>query len=185
MRAPARRRLRPPTWQGTALNMARLVAMLLITILLQSTLAPHVRMLGASPDFALIAVVCVGLVRGSETGALFGFVTGTWVSVAVFGPLGVSSLVLVLVGYFAGRYAETADPTSGLAPIVVVAVGTGLAEIMYALAQFLLGRQAPFGFFFVHALLPELVLNALLAAPGYLLARLWLREAVSHGARTA
>ncbi len=84
----------------------------------------------------------------------------------------------MIVGYFAGRYAETADPSSGLAPIVVVAVGTAVAEVLYALAQFLLDRQAPFGFFFVHALLPVLVLNTLLAAPGYLLARLWLREGV-------
>lgn len=167
------------------MGVARLAGMLIITVLLQSTLAPHVRMLGASPDFALVAVVCVGLVRGSETGAVFGFLTGACVAVAVFGPLGLSSLVLVLVGYFAGRYAETADPSSGMAPIVVVVVGTALAEITYALAQFLLGRQAPFGFFFVHALLPELVLNGLLAAPGYLLARLWLREGVTHGARPA
>ena len=184
MRA-ARNQALPATWQGAALDVARLAAMLLITVLLQATLAPHVRVLGASPDFALIAVVCVGLARGSEVGAVFGFLAGACVAMAVFGPLGVSSLVLVLVGYFAGRYAETADASSGLAPIVVVVVSTALAEITYALAQFLLDRRAPFGFFFVHALLPELLLNALLAAPGYLLARLWLREGVSSGTRAA
>jgi len=175
MRA-ARSRVRAFTWQGVAADVARLAVMLVVTVLVQATVAPHVRILGASPDFTLIAVVCVGLLRGSEAGALFGFIAGLCMAVAVFGPLGLVSLVLVIVGYFAGRYAETADTSSGLAPIVVVAVGTAVAEVLYTLAQFLLDRQAPFGFFFVHALLPVLVFNSLLAAPGYLLARLWLRE---------
>jgi rod shape-determining protein MreD len=178
-------RARPFTWQGVALDVARLTSMLVVTVLLQATLAPHVRILGASPDFTLIAVVCVGLLRGSEVGAVFGFIAGLCVAMAVFGPLGLSSLVLVIVGYVAGRYAETADASSGLAPIFVVAVSTALAEILFTLSQFLLDRQAPFGFFMVHALLPVLVLNTLLAAPGYLLARLWLREGMGDGSRQA
>lgn len=153
MRA-TRQRVRPFTWHGVALDVGRLASMLLVTVVLQATVAPHVRILGASPDFTLIAVVCVGLLRGSEAGATFGFIAGLCVAVAVFGPLGLVSLVLVIVGYFAGRYAETADLSSGLAPIVVVAAGTAVAEVLYSLAQFLLGRQAPFGFFFAHALLP-------------------------------
>jgi rod shape-determining protein MreD len=176
--------VRPFTWQGVAVDVGRLAFMLVVTVLLQATLAPHVRILGASPDFTLIAVVCVGLLRGSEAGATFGFIAGFCVAVAVFGPLGLNSLVLVAVGYSAGRYAETADASSGLAPIVVVAAGTAVAEVLFMLSQFLLDRQAPFGFFFAHALLPVLVLNTLLAAPGYLLARLWLREAVGS-ARSA
>jgi rod shape-determining protein MreD len=179
------RRAQPFTFQGVTLDVARLAFMLVVTVLLQATLAPHVRILGASPDFTLIAVVCVGLLRGSEIGALFGFIAGLCVAVAVFGPLGLNSLVLVVVGYVAGRYAETADTSSGLAPIFVVAVSTALAEIMYTLSQFLLDRQAPFGFFFVHALLPVLVLNTLLAAPGYLVARLWLREGMGDASRPA
>jgi rod shape-determining protein MreD len=165
-----------------AAEAARLVTMLVLTVLLQATIAPQVRVLGASPDLVLIVVVCVGLLRGPEIGAIFGFLAGLASAAAVFGPLGLSSLVLVIVGYLAGRYRETADISSGLAPIAVVAVGTAIGEVLYAGAQFLLDRQVPFGFFFVHALLPVLVLNTLLAAPGYLLARLWLREGVSTNA---
>ena len=39
-------------------------AALLVGALLQTTVAPNVRILGANPDFALIVVVCVGLLRG-------------------------------------------------------------------------------------------------------------------------
>jgi rod shape-determining protein MreD len=180
-----RRRMEPTTWRHVTLDMIRLLVMLIVTVLLQSTLAPHIRVLGASPDVALVAVVCVGLLRGPEVGAVFGFLTGAGISFAVFGPLGLSSLVLVIVGYVAGRYAETADTSSGFTPIIVVLGGTALAEVLYSLVQFLLDHQVPFGFFMVRVLLPEVVLNTLLAAPGYLLARLWLREGVADGPQPA
>ena len=171
---------RPEGAREIAIEVGRLAAMLIGTVLMQTTIAPHLRILGATPDFALLAVVCVGLLRGSETGAIFGFLTGVCIAVAVFDPVGLSSFALVIVGYMAGRYAETADTMSGWTPIVVVVAGTLLAEILAILMQFLLDRQVPLGFVITRVVLPRLVLNALLAAPAYVLARLWMREGVRH-----
>jgi rod shape-determining protein MreD len=169
----------PHTGRMVAAEIGRLALMLVVTILLQTTIAAHVRVLGAGPDFALLAVVAVGLLRGSEIGALFGFVVGVGVAVTVFGPLGLSSLVLVVVGYFAGRYAETADSSSGWTPVLAVLAGTMVAQLLATAMQFLLDRQTPFGFVVLRVFLPSLILNGLLAAPIYLLTRLWLREGVS------
>jgi len=159
-----------PTWG----EVARLAAVLVVAVLLQTAVAPHLRLLGANPDFALIAVICVALVWGSETGAVFGFLTGIFTAIALMEPFGLSAFVLVIIGYFAGRYAETADLPAGLAPILTVFVATLAADIMLAMAQFLLGRQVPLDFFLWRVLLPSLVFNTLLAAPVYLLVRLWL-----------
>ena len=90
-----------PTWP----EVARLAGVLLVTVLLQTAVAPHLRLLGANPDFALIAVVCVALISGAETGAVFGFLTGILTAIALMEPFGLSAFVFVLVGYFAGRYA--------------------------------------------------------------------------------
>jgi len=181
--ARPRRAVRPAaelhSGRDIAIELGRLAAMLIVTVLLQTVLASHIRVLGASPDFALLAVVSVGLLRGSEIGALFGFVIGVGVSIAVFGPLGLSSLVLVVIGYFSGRYAETADTTSGWTPVVAVLSGTVVALLLSTLMQFLLERQTPIGFVVTRVFLPSLLLNGLLAAPSYLLSRLWLREGVS------
>jgi len=166
------------TGRDVAVELARLAAMLIITILVQTTVASHIRVLGASPDFALLAVVSVGLMRGSEIGALFGFIVGVGVAISLFGPLGLSSLVLVVVGYFSGRYAETADVMSGWTPVLAVVAGTTVAQFLTVVMQFLLERQTPLGFVVTRIFLPSLVLNALLAAPTYLLTRLWLREGV-------
>jgi len=81
-----------PTWQ----EVARLSAVLLLAVLLQTTVAPHLRLLGASPDFALILVVCVALAKGAETGAVLGFATGLLTAVALMEPLGLGAFVFVL-----------------------------------------------------------------------------------------
>jgi rod shape-determining protein MreD len=158
-----------------AAEIARLAVLLVAATLLQTLIAPNVHILGANPDFMLIAVACVGLLRGSEAGALFGFAGGVVVAVALFEPLGLTAFVLVIVGYLSGRYAETADLSSGFAPLVAVFVGTLLAETLAVAAQFLLGRQAPLGFFATRVVVPALILNTLLAAPVYLAARWWMR----------
>lgn len=162
------------TWPSAG-EIARLVVILLVAVLLQSTVAAHIRILGADPDFALIIVVCVALLKGSEIGAVFGFLTGALVSVALMEPLGLSAFVFVLVGYFAGRYAETADLSAGFAPLVSVFAGAFIANALFAVAQFLLAREVPLGFFLGRVLLPSLILNTLLAAPLYLVVRWWLR----------
>ena len=170
-----------PTWA----EVGRLAVALLAAILLQTALAPHLRLLGAYPDFALIIVVCVALVKGAETGAVFGFLTGLISAIALMEPFGLSAFVFVLIGYLAGRYAETADLPAGVAPLLTVFIATLVAGVLLAMAQFLLAREVPLGFFFGRVLLPSLVLNTLLAAPIYLLVRVWLRGAGDLRAATA
>jgi rod shape-determining protein MreD len=162
-----------PAWP----ELIRLAVVLLVAVLLQAAVAPHLRLLGANPDFALIAVVCVALIKGSETGAVFGFLTGIITAIALMEPFGLSAFVFVLVGYFAGRYAETADLPAGFAPLLTVFIATLVANVLFAMAQFLLAREVPMGFFVGRVLVPSLVFNTLLAAPLYLLVRMWLRGA--------
>lgn len=163
-------------WQWpSGWEIARLVGALLAAVLLQTTIAPHIRILGANPDFALIIVVCVALLRGAEIGAVFGFLTGSLVAVALMEPVGIGAFIFVLVGYFVGRYAETADLSAGFAPLVSTFAATFVATILYAIAQSLLERQVPFGFFVGRVFVPSLILNTLLAGPLYVVVRFWLR----------
>jgi len=161
-------------WPTTA-QIVRLVVALVAATLLQTMVAPNIRILGANPDFALIVLVCVALLTGSEVGAAFGFLVGTSVAITLMEPLGLSAFVFVLVGYFAGRYAETADLSTSFAPLLSVFASTLLANVLFAMAQFLLAREVPLGFFVGRVLIPSLILNSLLAVPVYLLVRLWLR----------
>ena len=87
------------------------------------------------------ASACCAAVRSAP---LFGFVAGGLVSLVLFEPLGVSSFVFVIVGYLAGRYAETADLAGVAAPVVTVFAASILGQGLFAITQFLLARQVPF-----------------------------------------
>jgi rod shape-determining protein MreD len=168
---------KPTEGPHIVLEMGRLAVLLVAATLLQTAVAANIRIIGANPDFALLIVVAVALLRGAEVGAVFGFATGGIVSIALFEPPGVRSLALVAVGFLAGRYAETADLSPNVAPIVVVSVfaGTLIAGTLSLVAQFLLGREVPLVYLIDHWLVPVLILNCLLAVPLYVATRWWLK----------
>lgn len=166
---------KPVAGPHVVVEVGRLFVLLVVATLLQTTVAANIRILGAQPDFVLIFVVAVALLRGAEIGATFGFVAGGIVSIALFEPPGVRSLSLVAVGYLVGRYSETADLSPSVAPIVSVFAATLIAEALSLLAQFLFGREVPVLYLTGHWIVPLLVLDSLLAVPLYLVARWWLR----------
>jgi rod shape-determining protein MreD len=163
-------------------EIARLTVVLMLAVLLETALASNIRVMGANPDFALIVVACVGLLRGAEIGAAFGFFAGTLVSFVLLEPVGVNSFIFVIVGYLAGRYAETADLQSGAAPVVTVFFASLLAQLMFTMTQFLLARQVPFVFVTTRVIVPAVILDTLLAAPAYLVVRMWMRGEVARRA---
>jgi rod shape-determining protein MreD len=170
---------RSPQGPSVILDLARLVGAGVAAMLLQTTVSPNVGVLGAHPDFVLIIVVCVALLRGAEVGAVFGFVVGGLVSVLLFEPAGIGAFVMVVLGYLAGRYAETVDLSPGLLPVFAVLAASLLGETMYALAQFLFERQVPVYFVATHVIVPSAVLDTLLAAPVFLVVH-WLFGGEHH-----
>ena len=102
---------------------------------------------------------------------MFGFCFGLFIDTALMQTLGVTSLVLTVVGYGAGRVRELRDPAHGLAPVAVGAVATAAAALGFAVLQFLLGVDASFSMQLVRETLMTVVLNTLLALPVYALCR--------------
>jgi rod shape-determining protein MreD len=135
---------------------------------------PHV--FGAVPDVLLVTLVAVALLRGSVVGAVGGFFAGLVVDTASLGTLGLTSLVLTLAGYWIGRYGETTGRDRAHAPFLSVAVVTVLYQLGLLVVHFVLGESAPGGAV-VRSLVPAIVLNLILTAPLYALARRLLRPA--------
>ena len=88
----------------TALRIAPLV---FVAAVVQVTVLSGMRVLWAEPDLLLVTIVCVALAAGSVPGAAAGFAGGLLVDAMTLGTLGVTSIVLTLAGYWAGRYGET------------------------------------------------------------------------------
>jgi rod shape-determining protein MreD len=143
--------------RGAALVLAAGVAQVVIV----SSLA----VFGGTADLLLVTVVCLGLLRGAVAGALAGFAGGLVVDVLTLDTLGVSSLVLTLTGFWAGRYGETTARGTRVPPLVAVGAGTVLAAAFAVLLRALLGEAVVAEHALVTALAPALALNLALALP--------------------
>jgi len=84
--------------------------------------------------------------------------------------------VLTLAGYWIGRYGETTGRDRAHAPFLSIAVVTVLYELGLLVVHFVLGESAPAAAV-VRSLVPAIVLNLILTAPVYALARRLLRPA--------
>jgi rod shape-determining protein MreD len=149
-------------------------ALLFVAAVFQVSVFSQVHVFGAVPDVMLVTLVAVALLRGSVVGAIGGFCAGLVVDTATLGTLGLTSLVLTLAGYWIGRYGETTGRDRAHAPFLSVAVVTVLYQFGLLVVHFVLGESAPAGAV-VRSLVPAIVLNLILTAPIYALARRLLR----------
>jgi len=155
---------------------ARVVLLGVLVALLQIALFSQVRIAGGPVDLAPLAVMSVGLLLGAVAGASFGFALGLLLDVMLLQTLGLSSLVLLGVGYWCGRVRESSSEPSGpLVPIALGAASTFAAAVGFSVVQFLLDADAPVSGVILRQLLATLILNTLLALPVFALARRLLR----------
>jgi rod shape-determining protein MreD len=134
---------------------------------------------GGAPDLLLVVVVSLGLLRGAVPGAFLGFAGGLVVDLLTLETLGITSLVLTLAGFWAGRYGETTGRDRRVAPIVAVGVITLLAGFFAFVLHYMLGDEVDARYALMTALAPTLVLNLVLALPVHALVRRVVGESVT------
>jgi len=149
----------------------RLILLGFVASLLQLTSASQVSIFGVPMDLSPLIVASVGFLAGSVPGMIFGFCFGLFADTALMQTLGVTSLVLTVIGYGAGRIRELRDPAHGLAPVAVGGAATAVAALSVTLLQFLLGVEAPVSGQVVRQILMTIVINTLLALPVYAICR--------------
>jgi rod shape-determining protein MreD len=150
---------------------ARLAAVALVGVVLQVAAVSQIEVFGVPPDLTPLLVAAVGLLCGSTVGAAFGFAVGLLLDLALLQTLGLSSLLLVSIGYGAGRLRELRDPAHGLVPMAVGAAAAAAATFGYAVLQFLLGVDVPMSLLLLRDILLGIVLGTLLAIPVHTVVR--------------
>ncbi len=157
---------------------ARIALIGLLGVLLQLSFFSQVELFHVSPDILPALVVCLALLGGSLTGAVAGFSIGFFLDCLLVEALGVSSLVLLSVGYLAGLFRERFEIHNSLAPALLCMGFTLGAEIGFGVIQLLLGIDAPVSLLIVRDLLLKSVYAFFLGWPLYLLVRRVLRPAL-------
>jgi rod shape-determining protein MreD len=155
----------------TAVDVGKLALLVFGAVVLQTSIVSSLDIRGGAPDLVLVLLVCVALLRGAVTGAVAGFAAGLLLDTATLETMGVSSLLLTVAGYWAGRYGETTGRDRAHAPAAAVFVITVLATVAGYALHFLLGDSVSARYVFVETLAPTLVMNVLLAVPVFALSR--------------
>jgi rod shape-determining protein MreD len=162
---------------------ARLAAIGVVAVLVQMAAVSQISVLGVSADLAPLVVAFAGLLAGSVPGAAMGFGVGLLGDLALVQTLGVSSLLLVPVGYFAGRLREIRDVQHPLLPVAIGAAATLVFEAGFSVVQLMLGVDAPVSLLVVRDVLAVTLVNAVLAVPVHALMRRVLGSALPEELR--
>jgi rod shape-determining protein MreD len=161
----------------------RLVLLALATVVIQEAAVSQISIFGISADITPLMVMSVGLLAGSLTGAVTGFATGLLVDTVLVQTLGITSLLYIAIGYWAGRLRELRDPAHGLVPLAAGAAATAVAGIGMTLIQFLLGVDAPVSLLLFQQIFITILVNTLISLPVYAVVRRIIHPALPDDPR--
>jgi rod shape-determining protein MreD len=152
-------------------------------VVVQESAVSQVSIFGVSADLTPLVVMSVGLLCGSLTGAVFGFFTGLMIDLVLVQTLGVTSLLYIAIGYWAGRLRELRDPSHELVPLAGGALASAFAGLGMALIQFLLGVDAPVSLLLLQQIFVVVLVNTLIALPVHALVRRIIRPVLPEDPR--
>ena len=161
----------------------RLVILAFLTVVLQQAAVSQISIFGISADLTPLVVMAVGLLAGSMAGAIMGFGTGLLVDTVLVQTLGITSLLYIVIGYWAGRLREVRDPAHGLVPLAAGAVATAMAGVGMTIMQFLLGVDAPVSLLLLQQIFITVLVNTLIALPVYAFVRRIVQPALPDDPR--
>lgn len=161
----------------------RLLGLALLTVVVQESAVSQISIFGISADLTPLVVMSVGLLAGSMTGAIVGFAVGLLVDTVLVQTLGITSLLFIAIGYWAGRLRELRDPAHGLVPLVAGAAATAVAGLGMALIQILLGVDAPVSLLLAQQIFVTVLVNTLIALPVYAVVRRVVQPALPDDPR--
>jgi rod shape-determining protein MreD len=161
----------------------RLAIVAFAAVVLQLSFFAELRLFGGHADILPLVALACGLLTGSIPGAFTGFAIGIMSDALMDVPLGLTSLVLVLIGGLGGLIAERRDPEGYLIPAFVGAVVTFGALIFFAIVQLLLGAPVGASWGLLQQIITTSLLNGLIAPFVYAIVRLVLVGALSRDPR--
>jgi rod shape-determining protein MreD len=157
---------------------ARIALVVIVAVVLQLSFFSYLTIFGTTPNIMPLVAISLGLLGGAMIGAVCGFVIGLVLDSVLFATLGVSSLVLLAVGYLAGRYREGTEISNTLLPPILIGALTMAASAGFAAIQLMLGVETEVSLLVLREILVQGLLAFLLAIPFYPLIRRVLRPAI-------
>ena len=158
---------------------ARLMLVGLMFLGVQTTVFNDVRPFGVCLQIMVLLAVSAGLARGSDTGAIAGFIIGLLYDMVLTTPMGLCAAVFAMVGYLAGIGQSLVYASTWWSRMMLGAVASAIGMILLPIAFTLTGAT---GILNVQVLWVALIVglfNAILSIPTERLCRWALTEPVA------
>ena len=146
-----------------SLRVVTAAALVVVALVLQVAVFPHVAWEGIVPNFCLLVVVAAALVRGPGFAATLGFFAGLALDLAPPADhvAGRWALALVIVGYVAGLMRQDTR-SSATTVVATVAASSFIGTSVYALSGVVLGDAVAGGGDLLRVILVALLWDVLL-----------------------
>ena len=135
---------------------------ILVNFFISTTWLPHAAIVGIVPNTTLIILVSYAILRDDVEGAIMGFCAGLLYDIFFGRIVGVSAVLMMLTGYFAGKPFRDFFKDNYIAPIVLVAVATLAYEFAFYVLNFLLMGRTNFFRYLGTIILPTAAYNLVL-----------------------
>lgn len=120
---------------------ARTGLVLVVALVLQLGLVDDLRFFSVHPELVLAVAIGSAVAWGPERGAIVGFAAGLLVDLFLSGRFGVTGLAYGLAGYGVGVLSEGIARRSRIIEAALVALGSALGVMLYAVIAALFGEQ--------------------------------------------
>lgn len=140
------------------------VGLLAFAVLAQATILPRVRLFGATANLVLVLVVVWSLLRSVDQGLILAFAGGLAVDLVAGLPLGASALALMVVCFLTSLSEGNFFQGHVFLAIIAVSLATPLHGWLVLLARQLRGVPIDWAGTTLHVIIPELLLNVVLAS---------------------
>lgn len=141
----------------------RLGLAVVVLVIAQVALFPHLRVDGVAPDLGLVAAVAVAYRQGPVAGAITGFGAGLAFDLFLGTPLGLSALAWGLTGYIVGVVQGAMLRSGRWAVPVLGGVGGLIGGALFLLIGALVGQDELFAWDSVRVVLVASAYDAVLA----------------------
>jgi len=149
----------------------RLVLVGMVLLGVQTTILNDMRPFGVSLQVMVLLAAASGLARGSETGAVAGFVVGLLYDLVLTTPLGLGAAVFAVVGYASGLANTFVHAPTWWTRMLMAAAASALGMFLMPLALEVTGTEGALtGQVFLIALVVA-VFNALATPPAHWVCR--------------
>ncbi len=150
---------------------ARLAALVVASVVLQTTLFPDLRLFGVAPDLVLVVTIAVAYRVGPEAGAVYGFASGLAIDLFLQTPLGISALSFAIVAYGVGIFQTGLSRTPRFVVVMLGGAGGLSGGLIFVAIAALAGEDQVIAARTIWVLVLATAYDALLAVPLFPVAR--------------